>query len=235
MTRLARPLLTLLALLTLASIGGCMPYKGSLYAKRPVDPSIDRAISRWWADEIRRVAQDGDWIFGRSYGPIGDAIVKLTPGEEFSHAATIDLTHGTVVEAMRPRVQEVALEDFVQRYRYIVIVRNTTRTAVERRASVERARSQLGADFDIWGMFGFDAPGKWYCSELVWWASGLDAEHGRPAMIVPSKLLAYGEVVYFSGRRDDDQVQAIAAARRAIDRGDQGDELAAAATSPRGH
>jgi len=32
-------------------------------------------------------------------------------------------------------------------------------------------------------------------------------------VLFPNELLGYGEVIYYSGRRDDPQIQAIAAAR----------------------
>ena len=44
---------------------------------------------------------------------------------------------------------------------------------------------------------------------------GLEARFGRQAVLVPNELLDFGEVTYFSGRRDDAQIQAIAAARMA--------------------
>jgi hypothetical protein len=219
MSSFARRSLLIVVLAVVGTLGGCQPYHGSLYAKRPADADLDLEISRWWAEEIRRVAKDGDWLLARSYVPVGDAIVTFTTGEEYSHAASIDVTHDTVIESTTPSVQEVPLETFVHRYRYVTVVRNHRLTELERRATLDLMRNEIGAEFDIWGMIGFDDPDKWYCSELVWWANGMDYLYGRPAMIVPNELQRYGEVVYFSGRRDDKQIQSIAAARRASHHG----------------
>jgi hypothetical protein len=49
-----------------------------------------------------------------------------------------------------------------------------------------------------------------YCTELVYWASGLVDRDGDRPMIMPAELLAYGAVVYFSGRRDDPQLLRVA-------------------------
>ena len=42
----------------------------------------------------------------------------------------------------------------------------------------------------------------------------MDELHGEmPTVLMPRKMLDYGQVLYYSGRRNDPQVQAIAAAR----------------------
>lgn len=220
MSRISTALQTLVGVVLAALLlSGCHTVAPRLFVKRPADDSLDRAISKLWAEEIRRVARDGDWLLGRSYGKPGVAIVALTTGEEFSHAAVVDISHDTVVEAVHPQVQEISLERFVHRYRYIAVVRNPRLSDDERRATIDLARAEVGAEFDLGGMVGFDNPDRWYCTELVWWANGMDAEFGRPTIIEPNEMLDYGELIYFSGRRDDPQIQAIAAARRAAEHG----------------
>jgi len=201
------------ALVGLALVStGC--WHGSIYADRPKDRLVDDAINKLWASEIRRVARDGDWILSRSLTPQGDMISWVTfSGEKFSHASIVDVSHGTVVEAITPVVREIPLEDLMARNWYVVVVRPTGLTAEESKAALERARSQLGVEFDLWGFVGFEEPQKWYCTELVAWASGLDAKLGKQAVVYPNELMDVGEVIYYSGRRDDRQVQAIAAAR----------------------
>src|SRR5690242_8594952 len=100
-TNAMRPLL---ALTLVAALGGCV-YHGSMYADRPKNKAIDRAIDRMWAEEIRAVARDGDWILSRSLTPEGDMIATLVGGEQYSHASVVDVTHGTVVEATTPEVR----------------------------------------------------------------------------------------------------------------------------------
>jgi hypothetical protein len=183
----------------------------SVLVKRPSDPVVDRALTEMWTQEIRRVAQDGDWFLVRSYASVGDAIVVLTGGEEITHAAMYDAKTGTVIEAITPKIREIPLEALVERNRHIIIVRSAG-TAAEKRASVERARSTLGTGFDLRGMFGIaDRKDRFYCSELVYWASGLQERDEKSHFIItPASLIDHGEVVYFSGRRDDAQLQRVA-------------------------
>lgn len=198
---------SLITILTAVLLGGC--WHGSLAADRPRDKAVDGAIDRLWADEIRRVARDGDWILSRSLTPQGDMVVAISSGEEFSHASIVDVTHGTIIEAITPVVREIPLEELMSRNRYVVVVRPQGLTAEESKAALERARAELGKPFDFWGFVGYEEADKWYCSELVYWASGF----GKQTLLIPNELLRYGEVVYYSGRRDDTQVQAIAADR----------------------
>lgn len=206
---LRRALLTLaLALATL----GTSACANSVLVKRPKDPVIDQALTSMWTEELRRVAQDGDWFLVRSYAGVGDAIVVLTGGEEITHAAMYDGKTGTVIEAITPVIREISLESLVARNRYIILVRGRG-TPAEKRLAVERARSTLGTGFDLRGMFGVaDRSDRFYCSELVYWASDL-GKHDKKShfIITPASLMNHGEVVYFSGRRDDAQLQRAAA------------------------
>jgi hypothetical protein len=201
-------------LLVLALLGGC--YHGSLYADRPSDKRVDEAITKMWAQEIRRTAHDGDWILTRSLTPEGDAIATLTGGEQFSHASIVDVTHGTIIEATTPTVQETSIEELLERNWYAVVVHPAGQTEAEGRKAVERARSQIGVEFDSWAFVGLQDPDKWYCSELAWWSSGFDEKYGTPVILFPRELMNYGTVVYYSGRRDDPQIGAIAAAREDV-------------------
>ncbi|HVK74421.1 MAG TPA: YiiX/YebB-like N1pC/P60 family cysteine hydrolase [Kofleriaceae bacterium] len=183
----------------------------SVLVHRPKDAAVDEALTEMWSAEIRRVARDGDWLLVRSYAAAGDMIVTLTTGEEISHAAMYDASRDVVVEAITPVVREVTLEEFVHRNRYVIVVRPPG-SDQDRAASLARARTKLGTAFDLRGMLGFDRPGNFYCSELVYWASGTAArDPGRQTIVVPNELLKFGEVVYFSGRRDDPQLARAAA------------------------
>jgi uncharacterized protein YycO len=197
----------LLALAT-ATATGC---SHSVLVHRPKDAQVDKALTKMWTSEIQRVAQDGDWLLVRSYASVGDAIVVLTSGEEISHAAMYDGKTGTVIEAITPAVREIPLEDLVARNRYVIVVRPQG-TAAQKRASVMRARSTLGTGFDLRGMFGVaDRADRFYCSELVYWAGGVaDKDADDHFIITPVSLIDHGEVVYFSGRRDDAQLQRVA-------------------------
>lgn len=214
-------------LAVLTALAGC--WHGSLHAERPRNKAIDDAISTLWAAEIRKVARDGDWILSRSLTPEGDMISAVTiAGEKFSHASIVDVTRGTIVEAIDPVVREIPLEELMARNWYVVVVRPSGLDAAASRAALERARAQLGIAFDFWGFVGYPEPHKWYCTELVYWASGFEASHGAHAILFPNELIEYGEVIYYSGRRDDEQVQLIAAGRMNIGH----DTAVAGASSP---
>jgi len=48
----------------------------------------------------------------------------------------------------------------------------------------------------------------------VWWAAQTEARSGvHETIITPSNLMQYGEVVYWSGKRDEPQVMELATER----------------------
>ena len=193
-------------------LGGCITSWHSVKVHRPVDQELDQTVTQMWADEVRDVAQDGDWILSRSYYFVGDVISTFTSGEDLSHASIYSAKTGTVIEAVTPVVREIPLEQLIQRNHYLIVVRPNKMTVEERAASVERARSKVGAAFDTRGMFGFDNPEKYYCSELVYWAADVGNRFDESqTVITPPEMMSYGQVVYWSGQRDDTQVLAAAA------------------------
>jgi uncharacterized protein YycO len=188
----------------------------SVVVKRPADTRSDQAVTAMWTAEIGKVARDGDWILTRSYYLVGDAIAAMTSGsgEALSHASIYDARKGTVIEAVSDGVREIPLAQLVDRNHYVIVVRPSHMTAADQRDALARARTRLGAKFDITGMFGLDHEDAYYCSELVYWASQTEARSGhRERVVTPSDLMSYGEVIYWSGKRDDQQVMAQAASR----------------------
>jgi hypothetical protein len=205
--------LACLLLLVTAAVTGCAEPK-SMLVNRPESPAVDTAVTAMWTSEIRGVARDGDWILTRSYYAVSDAIAKIAPGEDLSHASIYDAKRGTVIESIGSGVREIPLENLVARNHYMIIVRPSDMTATEQTESVARARTKLGLPFDYAGGIGFDDPDKWYCSELVWWAAQTEARSGvHETVITPSNLMKYGEVIYWSGKRDEPQVMDLAVER----------------------
>jgi len=203
----------LLALLLATGLSGCV-YKGSLYASRPKDKALDHAIDRMWTEEIMKVARDGDWILSRSLTPEGDIIATMVGGEQFSHVSQVDVTHGTIIEATTPVVREISIEELMSRNWYVVLVRPNGVSAEREKESLDIARTQIGKEFDLFGFIGYPEEDKWYCSELAYWSTGMEDLHGKmPTVLMPRAMLNYSTVLYYSGRRNDPQVQAIAAAR----------------------
>ncbi|MBA3395802.1 MAG: hypothetical protein H0T89_24370 [Deltaproteobacteria bacterium] len=210
--------LSLGALLIVTSLAGCTSTK-SVMVHRPTDTTADAAITRMWAHEIEGVARDGDWLLSRSYYAVGDLIALTTPGEDLSHASIYDARRRTVVESIGSGVREIPIADFLARNHYVIVLRPSNMTAIDQRQALLRARAKVGAAFDIGGMFGVDNPQAFYCSELVYWASQTEARSGRSEIVVtPSDLMKYGEVIYWSGKRDDSQLVQIALGRAAPSR-----------------
>lgn len=207
--------LLLATLLFFALLAGCHPTQAkSVMVHRPDDRVADAAVSELWAAEIRNVARDGDWFLSRSYYAVGDVIALTTRGEDLSHAAIYDKTRDMVVESVGEGVREVPLVTFLKRNHYVIVVRPASMTAADQVHALARAKTKIGLPFDIRGMFGFDNPNAWYCSELVYWASQTEARSGRhETVITPPDLMKYGEVIYWSGKRDDLQLQQIAVER----------------------
>jgi hypothetical protein len=189
---------------------GCSEPK-SFLVHRPEQPKVDAAVTAMWTREVHQAAQDGDWILSRSYYAVADAISIATPGEDLSHASIYDARRDTVIEAIGAGVREIPLSQLIERNHYVIVVRPSGLTANERRQSVERARTQIGVEFDVGGLIGLDDPDKFYCSELVYWAAQMEARTGDHHVVVaPSDLMKYGEVIYWSGNRTDPQVMALA-------------------------
>jgi len=211
-----RPLLACLVLFGLAT--GCSPTNAkSVMLHRPGDRVADVAVNELWASEIRNVARDGDWLLSRSYYALGDVIALTTRGEDLSHASMYDAKRDMVIESVGEGVREVPLVTFLKRNHYVIVVRPSKMTAADQAHALARAKTKIGLPFDIRGMFGFDNPDAWYCSELVYWASQTEARSGQHETVVtPSDLMKYGEVIYWSGKRDDAQLMQIATERAAM-------------------
>lgn len=169
---------------------------------------MNDAVTAMWARDVRRFAKTGDWILTRSYSLTADMIDVASAGPPVAHVAIYDAEQGTVIEAISPRVREVPLEHLLDRNHIAIVVRPAGLTDLERRQSVHRARAMVGAPFDYVGVLGVDTEGRVYCSELALRAIGADLP--RVGAIAPSSLVAYGDVVYVSGERDDRRVQTAA-------------------------
>jgi len=204
---------SLLALVTIIALSACSTKSQMVH--RPTDTSIDAAITDLWVAEIRRTARDGDWLLSRAYYATSDLIVLGTRGESLSHGSIYDATRGTVIESIGSGVREIPVEQFVARNHIVIVVRPSKMTAAEGQGAVARARTKVGAPFDATGMFGLDDPDRFYCSELVYWASQTAARTGSSELVVtPADLMKYGEVIYWSGERDDAEVGELALERR---------------------
>jgi hypothetical protein len=198
----------LLMIATILAAAGCGG--GSMKIHKPTDEATNRRVTAMWERDIRKVARSGDWLLTRSYSFTGDVITTAAGGEEVSHASIYDARTNTIIEARRPTVHEVPLENLLARNDLVILIRPHRNGGYQGTAAVDRARAAVGTEFDLRGMFGLgDDEQKFYCSELVYWASAMDPVN-RPQVITPASLMDYGEVIYYGGRRTDPQVQEAA-------------------------
>ena len=80
----------------------------------------------------------------------------VTPGESLSHASIYNAQAGTVIEAVSGGVREIPLAQLVDRNHYVIVVRPSNMSVADQRDALARARSKVGSQFDITGMFGID-------------------------------------------------------------------------------
>lgn len=186
----------------------------SVMVHRPESPVVDAAVTQMWSHEIHGLARDGDWVLTRSYFALADVISLVSPGEPLSHASIYDAEHDSVIEAVGDGVREIPLRQLVDRNHYVIIVRPDGMSADDQKRALARARTRLGAAFDKAGMLGFDDHARVYCSELVWWASQGEQRTGQHYRVVqPADLMNHGMVIYWSGKRTDEQVMQLAVSR----------------------
>lgn len=204
-------ILSRLAMLLVMFVPACSA--PSLLVEKPQSEEVNGAVTAMWQREIGQMARSGDWILTRSYSLVGDIIVTLTPGEGLSHASIYDAERKTVIEALTPEVREVPLANLLERNMIVIVVRPSGLSPEEHRKAVERARSAVGSRFDFSGLFGIQSDERFYCSELVFWASEMES-HGvpRPLVVTPPSLMGYGDIIYVSGSRNNPEVQEVAVA-----------------------
>ena len=198
-----------LVVAVLLLIAGCSQH--SLLIKPNKDPQVNTAVTALWAKDLRTHGRNGDWLLTRAYYATSDLIAKAAPGEDLSHASMYDADRGMVIESVASGVREIPIKDFLGRNHFVIVVRPSNMTAADGDAALARAKSKIGAAFDSTGMFGFNNPDRFYCSELVYWASETEARSGQHERIItPANLMKYGEVVYWSGKRTDPQIVQLA-------------------------
>src|SRR5688572_6603323 len=105
MNRVRLCVVAALAMLATTVTGCAEPH--SMLLKRPENQVADKAVTQLWADEIKRVAQDGDWLLTRGYFITSDAVSVFTGGEDISHASIYDAKKGTIIEAVNAGVREI--------------------------------------------------------------------------------------------------------------------------------
>jgi hypothetical protein len=173
-------------LIAITAIGACTA--NLVEVRRSDDRADHAAVTQLWDDEVRRIARDGDWIIARA-----SATGTLV------YAGMYDHTHATLVEADDAgAIRETPLGDALARSHSLIIVRPSNMTAVDAADALARARTRLGTEH----------PGN--PAGFLTWASQTAARAGSSDTATPADLMRYGEVVYWSGGRDDEQVMVLA-------------------------
>jgi uncharacterized protein YycO len=96
-------------------------------------------------------------------------LIRAFTWSSWSHCA-IDTGQGTIIEATWPRVREISLAAFQADNG---IIESADFTVPDSDAAVRWGRLQIGDRYDLGALLGFvlhrnwEAPGKWFCSELA--------------------------------------------------------------------
>ncbi|MBT8492662.1 MAG: hypothetical protein KJO07_06345 [Deltaproteobacteria bacterium] len=186
----------------------------SVYGKKPKSSPADDAVVQLWVESIRAHGESGDWILTRNYALVGDLIVALSFHEEsLSHAAIYDKERDMVIEATSPNVQAVSLENFVRRYKRVILARPNWLSHDQQVASMHRARALVGEPYDWAGLVGIDDGGRYYCSEFVLVVADQEGVIDRPVWVTPAGLLDVAHVIFDGGVRDDARTKTLAMSR----------------------
>jgi hypothetical protein len=181
-------------LLMLLASAGCA-------SLRPAGRQPGRAadlLTYKWRQEILNRAQDGDWLVIQGYDST-NRLVALAGNGEFSHVGVLDATYGEVIEAVSPEVTIVPLQDFLKAADRVQLIRPIDADRAAGRRTLARARSQIGAPYDLLGTVGMPDPGEFYCSELAAWSAGIDVDaDGVDKVLHPADMSKYGNVLFDS-------------------------------------
>ena len=181
-------------LLVLLASSGCASLRP---AGRQPGPAAD-LLTYKWRQEILNRAQDGDWLVIQGYDST-NRLVALAGNGELSHVGVLDATYGEVIEAVSPAVTIVSLQDFLKPADRVQLIRPLDVDRAAGRRALARARSQIGAPYDLLGTVGLPEPGEFYCSELAAWSAGIDVDtDGAGEVLHPANMSKYGTVLFDS-------------------------------------
>ncbi len=173
---------------------GCMSLRPAL---RQSGPDAN-AVTRAWQKQILKRGRDGDWLVIRGYNSTNH-LVAVAGNAELSHVGILDATNGLVIEAASPGVSELSLHEFLEEADRVVLIRPAGIDRGAGRKALARARSQIGAPYDLLGTMGLPEQDKFYCSELAAWSVGIEVDREGPGEVLhPAEMTKYGKVLFDS-------------------------------------
>ena len=169
-------------------------------AIRQSGPATD-ALTRSWQREILRRGRDGDWLVIRGYNSTGH-LVAVAGSAELSHVGVLDATNAEVIEAVSPAVCALSLQNFLEDADRVLLLRPINADRISGREALAKARTQIGAPYDLLGTVGLPEQGKFYCSELAAWSVGIEVDREGPAEVLhPAAMSQFGTVLFDSDLR----------------------------------
>ena len=192
------PVLRIIFLLGLVlPVAGCMSLRPAIRQSGPAA----KALTRSWRKQILKAAQDGDWLVIRGYNSTGH-LVAVAGNAELSHVGILDVTHAEVIEAVSPAVCVISLQEFLEDADRVLLVRPAHADRASGRQALAKARSQIGASYDLLGTIGLPDQDKFYCSELAAWSVGMEVDREGPADVLhPAGMPKFGTVLFDSDLR----------------------------------
>jgi hypothetical protein len=189
------PAILLLCLIA-AGLTGCAIHP----VETPLTEANRQTQDRVVLKEIRRFGADGDWLVVRQYHST-DNLVSTVRNAPLSHAAVLDLSTDSVLEATAKGVHRTSLTEFVARSHRVQLLRPQWSTPANRQAALARGTSSIGKGYDFTGLAGWNHPDRLYCSELAveiytpWRTGGPPI----PRPVAPDQLYHYARILYDSG------------------------------------
>ena len=176
----------------------CAGFQG---LKRHTGPEYE-SETKSWMQVLQNQGGNGMWLVTRGYHP-GDDVVAIATAAPLSHAAILDLDKLQVIEAIGKGVVATDLMKFLRESHRVVLIQPLYWTHTKGKTTVARARGKIGEGYDFLGTVGLPNNKRWYCSELVVWASGTEVDRIGPKNILhPKSMLKLGKVLFDSDQRD---------------------------------
>ncbi len=94
------------------------------------------------------------------------------------------------------------MQTFLEKSDRVVLIRPAGADRVSGRQALAKARSQIGAPYDLPGTVGLPEAGQFYCSELAAWSVGMEVDREGPGEVLhPVAMQDLGATLFDSDAR----------------------------------